>query len=144
MVGASRLLGLTEKQIVEAINMTVVANVALRQTRTGNLSHWKGCAYANASRNAIFAAELAACGMTGPSPIFEGRYGFFKVVSKQPFELAAFGGNGQPFRIMKCHLKQFPLGNFSQTVVTAALELRSRIGDIRNIAEVHIHTSQKG
>jgi 2-methylcitrate dehydratase len=80
--------------------------------------------------------------MTGPSQVFEGRDGFFKVVSRQPFELAPFGGNGRPFGIMQCHLKQFPLGNFSQTVVTAVLEARSLVGDIRDIAEVQIRTSQ--
>ena len=143
VVGAARLLGLTQQQLIEAINLTVAANVALNQTRVGNVSQWKACGYGNANRNAIFAAQLAARGMTGPSQVFEGRDGFFKVVSRQPFELAPFGGNGQPFRIMQCHLKQFPLGNFSQTVVTAVLEARALIGDIRDIAEVHVRTSQK-
>jgi 2-methylcitrate dehydratase len=136
-------MGLTQQQIIEAINILVAGNIALYQTRLGNISKWKGCAYANASRNAIFAAQLAARGMTGPAPIFEGRNGFFKIVSREPFELAPFGGNGEPFRIMKTHLKQFPLGNFSQTVVTAILQARELVGDINNIAEVHVHTTQK-
>ena len=144
VVGAAKLLGLTQQQIVEAINIMLVANIALRQTRTGNLSHWKCCAYPNSSRNAVFSAQLAACGMTGPSPIFEGRHGFFNVISKKPFELAPFGGKGQPFRIMQCHLKQFPICNFAQTLIPAALQLRAGISDVRDIAEVHIHTSQKG
>jgi 2-methylcitrate dehydratase len=108
------------------------------------VSQWKACGYGNANRNAIFAAQVAGRGMTGPSQVFEGRDGFFKVVSRQPFELAAFGGNGRPFGIMRCHLKQFPLGNFSQTVVTAILEARALVGDVRDIAEVHVRTSQKG
>jgi 2-methylcitrate dehydratase len=143
VVGVARLLGLTRQQIIEAINITVAANVALNQTRVGNVSQWKACAYANASRNAIFAAQLAARGMTGPSPIFEGRDGFFRIVSRQPFELAPFGGNGRPFRIMHCHLKQFPLCNFAQTVVTAVLEARALVGDIQDIAEVHVRVSKK-
>ena len=142
VVGVARLLGLTRQQIIEAINITVAGNIALNQTRVGNVSKWKACGYASANRNAIFAAQMAARGMTGPSLVFEGRDGFFKVVSRQPFELAPFGGNGRPFGIMQCHLKQFPLGNFSQTVVTAVLEARSLVGDIRDIAEVQIRTSQ--
>ena len=141
--GAARLLGLTQGQIVEAINIMVAGNIALYQTRVGNVSKWKGCAFANANRNAIFAAQLAARGMTGPSPIFEGRNGFFKIVSREPFELAPFGGNGQPFKIMKTHLKLFPLGNFSQTVVTAILEALPFVNDIRDVAEVQIRTTQK-
>jgi 2-methylcitrate dehydratase len=140
--GVARLLGLTRQQITEAINITVAGNIALNQTRIGNVSKWKACGYASANRNAIFAAQVAARGMTGPRQVFEGRDGFFKVVSRAPFQLAPFGGNGRPFGIMQCHLKQFPLGNFSQTVVTAILEARTLVEDIGEIAEVHIRTSQ--
>ncbi len=144
VVGAARVLGLTEPQIVQAINLMVVANVALNQTRCGNISNWKACAYANASRNAIFAAQLAKRGMTGPSPVFEGRDGFFKVAAKQTFELEKFGGKDQPFKILKCHLKQFPLGNFSQSVVTAILQAREEIGgNFKDITEVQIKVSEK-
>ena len=143
VVGAARLLGLTRQQIIEAINIMVAGHIALNQTRVGNVSQWKACAYANASRNALFAAQLAARGMTGPSPIFEGRNGFFKIVSREPFELAPFGGGSQPFGIMKTHLKQFPLGNDAQTVVPAALVARALAGDIRDIAEIRIRVRQK-
>jgi 2-methylcitrate dehydratase len=138
--GTARVLGLTQRQIMEAINLTVAANVALYQTRIGHVSMWKGCAYANASRNAIFAAQLAARGMTGPSPIFEGRAGYFKAVSQRPFELAPFGGKGQPFKIMDCLIKKYPLGQYSQSVVDAALQARARIGDVREIAAVEVRT----
>jgi len=144
VAGAARLYRLTRERIIEAINLTVAANVALNQTRVGSISKWKACGYANANRNAIFAVQLAARGMSGPPRVFEGRDGFFKVASKAPFELAPFGGDGRPFRIMQCHVKQFPLGNFSQTVVTAVLEARKMVGDVRDIEEVHVRTSQSG
>ena len=143
VVGAGRLLGLTRQQIVEAINIMVAGHIGLNQTRIGNVSKWKACAYANASRNALFVAQLAARGMTGPSPIFEGRNGFFKIVSCEPFELAPFGGGSQPFAIMKAHFKQFPLCNYAQTVVPAVLEARSLVADGRDIAELHVRVSQK-
>ncbi len=143
VVGAARALGLAQSQIIEAINIMVAGNIALNQTRMGNVSKWKACAYANASRNAILASQLAARGMTGPSPIFEGRNGFFKIVSREPFELAPFGGKSQPFGIMKAHLKQFPLCNYAQTVVPAVLEARAFAHDIQDIAELHVHVSQK-
>ena len=143
VAGVARLLGLTQQQINHAISLTVAMNIALNQTRRGTVSYWKGCAYGNANRNAIFAAQLAARGMTGPSQVYEGREGFFNVVSRRSFELAPFGGGGRPFRIMRTHFKYFPLGNYSQTVVTAALEARAAVGNIDDIAEVHVRTAQR-
>ncbi len=142
--GAGRVYGLTREQIVEAISLTVAGNVALNQTRVGRISKWKACGYANANRNALFAIELAAHGMTGPPQVFEGRDGFFNVVSKGAFELPPLGGGGRPFGIMHAHIKQFPLGNFSQTVVNAALEARALVGDVHEIESVHIRTTQNG
>ncbi len=124
IMGASRSLGLSQEQTLQALNLGIAPNIALGQTRVGSLSHWKGCAYANASRNAVFATLLAQRGLTGPAPIFEGEHGFFQAVSREPYELAAFGGNGQPFKIAECSIKRFPLGQYSQTVVQAALEAR--------------------
>ena len=137
---AARLLGLPEKKIAEAFNLGIAPNIALYQTRIGNVSMWKGCAYANASRNAVFAAMLAARGMTGPAPIFEGVGGYFKAVTRAPFRLAALGGREHPFKIMECSIKHFPLGQYSQTVVEAALEVRAKIGSADEIAEVRIQT----
>lgn len=141
VLGAARLMGLDREQIATALSITVAANVALYQTRIGNVSMWKGCAYANASRNAIFFAQMARRGMTGPSPVFEGRGGYFVAVTRQPFELAPFGGKGQPsFRIMDCLIKRFPLGQYSQSVVQAALEARARVRNIDDIAGIHVRT----
>jgi 2-methylcitrate dehydratase len=137
---AARLLGLPESKIAQAFNLGVAPNIALYQTRIGNVSMWKGCAYANASRNAVFAAMLAARGMTGPSPVFEGVGGYFKAVTRTPFEIPALGGREHPFKILECSIKRFPLGQYSQTVVQAALELREKIRSAGEIAEVEIET----
>ena len=142
-LGAARSLGLSPEQTFEAVNLGVAPNIALGQTRLGNLSHWKGCAYANASRNAVFATMLAQRGLTGPSPIFEGESGFFKAVSHEAFELEPFGGNGQTFKIAECSIKRFPLGQYSQTVVQAALEVREQLPDVNDIAQVNIKTLQR-
>jgi hypothetical protein len=100
VIGAARLLGLAHGQIVEAINLTVTPYVALNQTRVENVSKWKACGYANANRNAVLQPSLRAR-MTGPAPAFEGRDAFFRVVSRKPFELPPFGGDGRPFKIME-------------------------------------------
>lgn len=141
---AAWLFGFKGKQFEHCLQLGIAPNNALYQTRIGNVSMWKGCAYANASRNAIFAAMLAARGMTGPSPIFEGVGGYFKAVARKTFTLDTLGGQdnngGAPFKIMECLIKRFPLGQYSQTVCEAALQLREKIASPDDIAEIHIET----
>ena len=137
---AARLFGLTGDGLANAFNLGIAPNVALYQTRIGHVSMWKGCAYANASRNAVFAAMLASRGMTGPAPIFEGVGGYFKAVTRAPFELAKLGGRDTPYKILECSIKRYPLGQYSQTVVQAALELRAKIASVDDIAEIRIET----
>ena len=122
VVGAGRLMGLTHKQMVHAIGITVGGNTAINQGRVGTLSNWKDFACADASRKAIFSAQLAQAGMTGPNQVFEGPLGFFKVISRKPFELPKLG---EPFGIMRAFTKRFPLGQYSQTVAEAAAGVRS-------------------
>src|SRR5438132_13709794 len=45
--GISRILKLDRSQTANAIAISGTAFVALRVTRTGRLSHWKGLAYPN-------------------------------------------------------------------------------------------------
>src|SRR5438445_5277959 len=121
-VAACKLLRLDATRTAHAIGMAGVANIATRQTRAGELSMWKGCAFANAARNGAFAALLAAEGMTGPAPIFEGELGFMKLLTG-PFELAPLGGKGQPFMITGTYLKFWPAEYHSQSAIDAALQL---------------------
>jgi 2-methylcitrate dehydratase len=137
---AAWLMRLPEDKMQHAFNLAIAGNVALYQTRIGNVSMWKGCAYANASRNALFAAMLAARGMTGPSPVFEGVGGYFKAVTRKPFDLPEWGGADHPFKILECSIKRFPLGQYSQTVVEAALAVRDKIRSPEDVAEVRIET----
>src|SRR5262249_28244657 len=116
---------------------------ALRQTRSGELSMWKGCAFANAARNGVFAALLAAEGMTGPAPIFEGDLGIMKLLTRTPFDVAPLGAeNGGPpdFMITKTYIKFWPAEYHSQSAIDAALQLRPQIGDVRTIKSIDIHT----
>jgi 2-methylcitrate dehydratase len=139
---AAKLFGLDVEHIAQALNLAGTPNVTLRQTRAGELSEWKGCAFANASRNGMFAAMLAAEGLTGPAPIFEGEMGFFKQVSG-PFELAKLGGE-QPgdndFMIKKTSIKFWPAEYHSQSAIHAALELRPKIGDLSQIMSLDIYS----
>jgi 2-methylcitrate dehydratase len=141
-LGAAKAMGLSRAQTVQALNMSVAANSALYQTRIGDVSLWKGCAFANASRNAVFAVMLAARGLTGPSPIFEGPGGYFNAVSREPFALPALGGGDRPFKVHECTIKRFPLGLYSQTVVEAVLEARAKLASVDDVREVNVRTLQ--
>lgn len=137
---AAKLMGLDAEGITQAMNLAGTPNVTLRQTRAGELSEWKGCAFANASRNGTFAAMLAAEGLTGPAPIFEGEMGFFKQVSG-PFEVAKLGGEvagDDDFMIKKTSIKFWPAEYHSQSAIHAALELRPQIGDVSQIKSLDI------
>jgi 2-methylcitrate dehydratase len=137
-VGAGRVMGLTAQQMVHAIGITVGGNTATRQGRADELSNWKAFAAADACRKAIFAVQLAQNGMTGPGQVFEGRYGFFKVMGRQPVQPPQLG---EPYGIRRAFTKRFPLGQFSQTVAQAAMEARPLFKSPDDIQEVNIHVS---
>ncbi len=137
---ACKLLKLDAVRTAHALGIAGVCNVALRQTRAGELSMWKGCAFANAARNGVFAALLAADGLTGPAPIFEGELGFFNLVTRESFDLPKLGGHGEPFMINGTYIKFWPAEYHSQSAIDAAFQLRSEIGNIENIESIDIHT----
>src|SRR5262245_30570331 len=139
VVGAGRLMGLTPEQMVHAIGITVGGNTATRQGRADELSNWKAFAAADACRKAIFSLRLAQNGMTGPGQVFEGRYGFFKVMGRKPVAAPQLG---EPFGIRRTFFKRFPLGQFSQTVAQAALEARPFFKSPDDVAEINIQVSR--
>ena len=136
--GAGRLIGLTPEQMVQAIGITVGGNTATRQGRSDALSNWKAFAAADACRKAIFSTELAQNGMTGPGSVFEGSYGFFKVMGKRPVSPVQLA---EPYGIRRAFTKRFPLGQFSQTVAQAAVEARSFARSADDIEAVNINVS---
>lgn len=138
-VAACKLMGLSPDRIVHALGLAGVANVALRQTRSGELSMWKGCAFANAARNGVVAALLAAEGLTGPAPIFEGDLGIMKLLTGT-FDVPQLGGKDVPFMIDRTYIKFWPAEYHSQSAIDAALQLRPDIPDLAAVERIDIHT----
>ena len=140
-LAAGRLLGLTADQLVHAQGLSANGHMAMRQVRAGELSMWKGASFANSARNAMTAVLLAAEGMTGPAPIFEGEMGFFQQVSRGPFDLPKLGGrNRAPFMLPGTYIKFWPAEYHSQSAIDAALQLRTEIDDPSSIKGVLIET----
>ncbi len=137
--GAAKILGLDIDGIEQAVNIATNTSLALRQTRAGELSMWKGCAAAHAARNGLFSALLAWKGMTGPSPVFEGEFGFFNVaLCGDRFELARLG----EWRLLETSIKYWPVEYHSMSAVEAALKVREDAGEIKpeDVEEVVVKT----
>ncbi len=138
--GCARAMGLDREKTAHALALAAVPNASMNQTRTGQLSMWKGCAGPNAARNGIFAAMMAARGMTGPGEAFDGPRGFKRMLGSS-FELPPFGGNGVPFTIETAKYKCYPCDYEAQCSVTPALELHEALrGSADAIKSVEVET----
>lgn len=121
--GVARALGLSVEQTANAIAISGTANNALRVTRTGSLSHWKGLAYPQTACSALHAAFLARHGITGPREVFEGNKGFMETIAG-PF---ALDWQRETLEVVsRTNLKQFNAEFHSQSVLEGILELRGR------------------
>ncbi len=142
---AAMLLGLKRDEFVNALNIAGTISPALRQSRAGELSMWKGCAFANTSKDALFSAIMAKNGMTGPAPVFEGEFGFERVVSGPLALSPSFGGEGgEPFKMPDSSLKFYPAEHHSQSAIAAAIELVPEIEDLKEIESVRVSTFGAG
>lgn len=142
-VAAAKLFGHNKEQMANAISLAAASHISLEQIRRGQISHWKGCALANASRNAVFCAMLAGKGMTGPEEIFEGKAGFLNSTGIR-FEIRPFANSSETYRIMRARLKAFPSGYFSQSAIEAILNLRDQIPDLDEVKEIRLQTFPAG
>jgi 2-methylcitrate dehydratase len=125
--GAAKVMGLDRQAMSHALSLAVVPNLPLGVTRVGELSMWKGCAAACATRAGIFAAQLAQEGMTGPAEPFNGPRGLWDQAVGQPVALEQLGGGREPFRITATSFKFFPSQIHTQGPIGLALELRAQV-----------------
>jgi 2-methylcitrate dehydratase len=136
--GAAVALGLDPVQTANALAISGTAYNALRVTRTGTLSHWKGLAYPNTAFGAVHAAFLAMRGITGPPEVFEGNKGFMEAVSG-PFEIDWRREDLE--RVRHTIVKKYNAEIHSQATLEGTLELRSTYGfDAGQIAAIQIDT----
>jgi 2-methylcitrate dehydratase len=119
--GAAKALRLGEAQTAHAVAIAGTALNALRVTRTGALSQWKGLAYPFTAFGAVEAAFLAARGITGPAEVFEGNKGFMDTISGK-FEIEWEREDLE--RVRRTFLKRYDAEIHSQSALEALLELR--------------------
>src|SRR5467141_1798473 len=148
-LACARLMKLDPEKTRHAVNIAGVACAAMRQARVGELSHWKGVAFANTARHGVYSALLARAGMTGPAPIFEGQMGFEKQLG------VSLGNVGEKFvkrpeaknvnegtaaMILKTSIKYWPAEYHSQSAIEAALFLRKNIADLAQVKSMTIES----
>ena len=144
-LAAGKLMKLSPNRLEQAVNLAVNDHIPLGQTRAQTLSDWKGIADAEAARNAVFAAMLAREGLTGPTPIFEGKWGFFALVAgSADVDVGAFGRRGVSFLVHQCGLKSYAAHITAQTAIPAAAALAKEIGSLDRIATLEIGTTRRG
>ncbi len=147
-LACAKLMKLDPERTRHAINIAGVHCAAFRQARVGELSHWKGVAFANAARLGVYAAFLARAGMTGPAPIFEGAMGFEKELGvslgnvRDVFDKSkeAMPGEGPASMILKTSIKYWPAEYHSQSAIEAALFLRNQIQDLSQVKTMVIES----
>ncbi len=135
---AAKLWDLNVDQMEHTLGLAGVCNITTRQTRTGQISDWKACAFANAARNGVFAADLARRGLTGPNEIFEGPKGLMNQLKIAGVAKTALGREGD-FMIDKTYIKFWPAEYHSQSAIDACLQLRPKIQG-KKIKGIHIRS----
>ncbi len=147
-LACAKLMKLDSERTRHAVNIAGVAGMGMRQSRVGELSHWKGVAFANAARHGVYSALLARAGMTGPAPIFEGQMGFEKQLGVSLGDLSqiftktaeALPGEGPASMILKTSIKYWPAEYHSQSAIEAALHLRKQIPDLTQVKSMVIES----
>ena len=123
--GVSKALGLDAVRTASAIAISGTSLNALRVTRTGELSNWKGLAYPFMSFCALHTVFLAREGITGPLEVFEGNKGFMDAVAGR-FEIDWSMENLEA--VNRTILKKYNAEIHSQTAIECMLTLRNLDG----------------
>lgn len=128
-LACGRLLGLSREALRDALALALIPNLCTYQTRAGELSMWKGCAGPNGARNGVFAALLAAEGMTGPYQAFDGVFGVWKQATQgETFRIdLPRPGHAGSWGVLQSNIKSFPVRDSCQLPIITALDLRAKL-----------------
>jgi 2-methylcitrate dehydratase len=134
--GVAKALELDEEKTAHALAISGTAYNALRVTRTGKLSHWKGLAYPNTACGATHAAFLAMRGITGPLAVWEGNKGFIDTIAGR-FEVNWSKENLE--RVRRTIIKRYNAEIHSQSAAEGILEMKFMHGfSAQEIHEIQI------
>jgi len=136
--GAAKALGLDPEATAHAIAISGTAHNALRVTRTGEISHWKGLAYPETGFTATHSAFLATRGITGPPAVFEGNKGFMHAIAG---DFTIDWSSEDLERVTDTIIKKYNAEIHSQAALEGALELKRKHDiDPATISTIEIDT----
>ena len=134
---AASLLGLSQTQIANAISIAGTQNNTLTEWMRGAMCSMKASIEATTAKAGVEAALLAKNGLTGPEAIFEGDFGWGRVVAgKMDYDstVAPVGGR---YKIMDTCMKPFSAHALSQGLIEATRCLKAEnafaLSDIESI-----------
>jgi 2-methylcitrate dehydratase len=135
-VTAGKLLQLDQVKMGNALAIAGSNANTLAEVRRGaELTPAKGSAEPMAVRNGVFAALLARAGLSYPLTIFEGEYGFAKMVTAS-FDDAILRKRTGDFQILKSCIKLWPCVGTAQAPIAAALDVHKRLPGPEQIAAI--------
>jgi len=136
--GVARVLSLDTSRAANAIAISGTALNALRVTRTGRLSHWKGLAYPHMAACSTAIVFLARLGITGPLEVIEGEKGLMDAITGL-FEID--WSREDLDRVKRTILKKYNAEIHSQTAIEGVLELKQRYQiDPCDVEQINLET----
>jgi 2-methylcitrate dehydratase PrpD len=135
---AGRLLGLNEKQMVNAFGIAGSYSGGLMEfSRCKQGAMIKRLHLGKAAEGGVNAALLASQGFAGPESVLEGKFGFCRAFSEDPQLSALTKDLGREYESMNICIKRFACHINAHAPIEALLRLkeeeRFEIGDIREI-----------
>lgn len=142
--GIGTLLKLPQEVIFQAVQQAVHVAFSTRQSRKGEISSWKAYAPAHAGKLAVEAVDRCMRGEGAPSPIYEGEDSViaWMLGGKTAEYHVPLPAPGEPKRaILDTFTKEHSAEYQSQALIDLAFRLRERIGDLKRVKKITLHTS---
>lgn len=125
---ASKILGLDTQRTQHALGLAGSFAGGIREYLDEG-AEIKRLHPGKAARDGLLCAEFAKRGITGPSKILEGRYGFFNThAGGQVKWERLMAGLGERFEIENAYFKPYPCCRHYHSVLDGILDLRGRHG----------------
>jgi 2-methylcitrate dehydratase PrpD len=124
-VAAGKLMRLSKKQMVNALGLAGIQAAGLEEWLTaGDMS--KRLHAGKAAMNGVLAALLAREGYSGPSTVFEGKYGLFHTHADDYDLNRLTDGLGTDYKILACKFKPYACCHELCPPITMALEAQKK------------------
>lgn len=142
--GLGTLLDLPRDVVFQAIGQALHTTTTTRQSRKGEISSWKAYAPAFAGKMGIEAVDRAMRGEGSPSPIYEGEEALIAVLLggfDVRYEVPLPEPGEAKRAILDTYTKEHAAEYQSQALIDLARRIAPSIGDLSQVAEITIYTS---